>query len=46
VISKALAARVPRARYLVGLDAQAFAVAEALTPTAIKDLLVRKTMGL
>jgi NAD(P)-dependent dehydrogenase (short-subunit alcohol dehydrogenase family) len=46
VISKALTARVPRARYLVGLDAQAFAVAEALTPTAIKDLVVRKTMGL
>jgi NAD(P)-dependent dehydrogenase (short-subunit alcohol dehydrogenase family) len=46
VVGKALEVRVPRSRYLVGLDAQAFAWAEALTPTPIKDLLVRKSLGL
>jgi NAD(P)-dependent dehydrogenase (short-subunit alcohol dehydrogenase family) len=46
VVAKALEARVPRSRYLVGLDAQAFAWAQALTPTPVKDLLVRKSLGL
>jgi NAD(P)-dependent dehydrogenase (short-subunit alcohol dehydrogenase family) len=46
VVGRALTSRLPRARYLVGLDAQAFAWVEALTPTPIKDLLVRKSLGL
>jgi NAD(P)-dependent dehydrogenase (short-subunit alcohol dehydrogenase family) len=45
-IGRALTARSPRARYLVGIDAQFAAIADAVTPTGVKDLLVRKTLGL
>jgi NAD(P)-dependent dehydrogenase (short-subunit alcohol dehydrogenase family) len=38
--------RFPRARYLVGNDAQAAALAERFTPTFVKDLLTRQVMGL
>jgi hypothetical protein len=46
VITRALTASRLRPRYLVGLDAQACARVEALTPTPVKDLMVRKTLGL
>ena len=46
VIAGALSARAPRARYLVGYDAQALAAMERLTPTAVKDLVLRVALGL
>jgi NAD(P)-dependent dehydrogenase (short-subunit alcohol dehydrogenase family) len=36
----------PRARYLVGVDAQAAALAGAVTPTFVRDLLTRRLVGL
>lgn len=46
VIAGALTTRFPRARYLVGYDAQALALMEQVTPTAIKDRVTRLMMGL
>ena len=46
VVVKALTARFPAARYLVGYDAQLLALAEPLTPTALKDWISRLTLGL
>jgi NAD(P)-dependent dehydrogenase (short-subunit alcohol dehydrogenase family) len=45
-ISAALTSRWPRARYLVGYDAQAFALWSSLTPTEVKDHIVRRVMSL
>lgn len=46
VIVRAVTSRRPRARYLVGADARAFALADALPPTAIRDRVKRLTLGL
>jgi NAD(P)-dependent dehydrogenase (short-subunit alcohol dehydrogenase family) len=46
VIGRALTARAPRARYLVGYDAQALALVERVTPTTVKDLVTRLGLGL
>lgn len=46
VIARALSARAPRARYLVGADAQLLALGNRLTPTPVKDALSRLTLGL
>ncbi len=46
VIAHALEARLPRARYLVGYDAQALALVERVTPTSVKDLVTRLGLGL
>jgi NAD(P)-dependent dehydrogenase (short-subunit alcohol dehydrogenase family) len=46
VIARALTARVPRARYIVGIDAQMLALGDRLTPTPVKDLMSRLTLGL
>jgi len=46
VIGRALGSPLPRARYLVGYDAQALALAQSLTPTAVKDRVIRLTLGL
>ncbi len=46
VIADALGTRVPRARYLVGLDAQAAVIADRLAPTFVRDRLFRLTLGL
>lgn len=46
VIGRALDSPIPRARYLVGYDAHALALGHRLTPTAVKDLVSRFTMGL
>ena len=45
VIAGALAAAHPRPRYLVGADAQAMALASRLTPTPLKDRVLRFTFG-
>jgi NAD(P)-dependent dehydrogenase (short-subunit alcohol dehydrogenase family) len=41
VIAGALTTRFPRARYMVGLDARALLLADTLTPTPIKDFMMR-----
>ena len=46
VIAGAVSARHPRARYLVGYDAQALAAMEVLSPTVIKDRVIRLVLGL
>jgi NAD(P)-dependent dehydrogenase (short-subunit alcohol dehydrogenase family) len=46
VIVDALTARSPRSRYLVGLDAQAMLLAQRLTPTFVKDRVVRFGLGI
>jgi len=46
VIAHAVATRRPRARYLVGVDAVALATVDRLTPTAVKDRVLRLTLGL
>ena len=46
VIAGAVASSRPRARYLVGYDAQAMALADRMTPTALKDRVMRLALGL
>ncbi len=46
VIAAALTTRLPRTRYLVGYDAQALALWSSLTPTQVKDRIVRLVMSL
>jgi NAD(P)-dependent dehydrogenase (short-subunit alcohol dehydrogenase family) len=46
VIGAALDARTPRARYLVGLDAQGIAIADRLAPTFLRDRVLRLALGL
>jgi NAD(P)-dependent dehydrogenase (short-subunit alcohol dehydrogenase family) len=46
VIADALEARSPRARYLVGPDAQALALIDQVTPTVVKDRVTRWVLGL
>ncbi len=46
VIGGALTSRIPRSRYLVGLDAQAMLLTQTLTPTAIKDRIIRLGLGI
>lgn len=46
VIGAALTTRLPRTRYLVGYDAQALALWSSLTPTQVKDRIIRITMSL
>jgi NAD(P)-dependent dehydrogenase (short-subunit alcohol dehydrogenase family) len=46
VIVGVLSSRSPRARYLVGYDAQALALVEQLTPTMVKDRVTRWMLGL
>jgi NAD(P)-dependent dehydrogenase (short-subunit alcohol dehydrogenase family) len=46
VIAGAVQGRNPRARYLVGLDAQLMALSDQLTPTMIKDRVFRLALGL
>ncbi len=46
VIASALTTRLPRTRYLVGYDAQALALWSSLTPTQVKDRIVRLVMSL
>lgn len=46
IIATALTTRLPRARYLVGADAQALALVERLTPTSVKDRVTRLVLGL
>lgn len=46
VIVRALQSKRPKARYLVGRDAQAIAFYDRLVPTAVKDRLTRLATGL
>ena len=46
VIASAIDSSAPRARYLVGLDAQAMNLADSLTPTFIKDRAMRLVLGI
>ncbi len=46
VVAKAIAGKNPRARYLVGYDAQFLAAVERLAPTLVKDRVSRLTLGL
>ena len=46
VVAGALSSRSPRPRYLVGQDAQLLALADQLTPTRVKDLVTRLSLGL
>jgi NAD(P)-dependent dehydrogenase (short-subunit alcohol dehydrogenase family) len=46
VIVGALTSPAPRARYLVGLDAQAIVLSQELVPDAVKDRVMRLVLGL
>jgi NAD(P)-dependent dehydrogenase (short-subunit alcohol dehydrogenase family) len=46
VIGHALTTRIPRARYLVGADAQLINLADTFTPTAIRDRILRIGLGI
>lgn len=46
VIGKALTARAPRARYLVGPDARGIAATQSLVPTGVRDRIARVLTGL
>ncbi|MCU1498220.1 MAG: putative oxidoreductase [Acidimicrobiales bacterium] len=46
VVATALTTSLPRPRYLVGVDAQAMLLAERLTPTFVKDRVIRLGLGL
>jgi|SRR5271166_2979936 len=46
VIGRALTVSAPRARYLVGRDAQAVAMSQPLIPTWIRDRVTRLVIGL
>ena len=46
VVAGAVAARNPRTRYLVGLDAQWTSLADRFTPTLIQDRVIRTALGL
>ena len=46
IIARAMSSPNPRARYLVGMDAQMINLAEQLTPTAVKDRVSRFALGI
>lgn len=45
-IADVLGSRLPRSRYLIGLDAQALNITSRLTPTAVQDRVMRLVLGL
>jgi NAD(P)-dependent dehydrogenase (short-subunit alcohol dehydrogenase family) len=46
LVGKVMAGRATRARYLVGYDAQLLNLTNRMTPTPVKDLVSRITLGL
>jgi len=46
VIAGAIESRLPRDRYLVGLDAQAMRLGDRLTPNLVQDRVLRLVLGL
>jgi NAD(P)-dependent dehydrogenase (short-subunit alcohol dehydrogenase family) len=46
VIAGAIESRLPRDRYLVGLDAQALRLGDRLTPNMVQDRVLRLVLGL
>lgn len=45
-IARALTSPIPRARYLVGYDAQALALVDRVVPTIVRDTVERLALGL
>jgi hypothetical protein len=45
-VVRAITTRIPRERYLVGLDAQALSVVTRLTPTIVRDTVTKLGLGL
>ena len=46
VVGRAMTAFLPRARYLVGYDAQLLLLAERFVPTVVRDRITRFVLGL
>jgi hypothetical protein len=46
VIAGAIESRSPKARHLVGYDAQAVVLADRLVPTMVRDRITRIALGL
>lgn len=46
IIARAMTSRVVRARYMVGIDAYALSALQRMTPTPIKDRLIRMGLGI
>jgi len=46
VVERALTARRPRPRYVVGVDARGMILAQAVLPTRVFDRIMRRAMGL
>jgi NAD(P)-dependent dehydrogenase (short-subunit alcohol dehydrogenase family) len=46
LVARIMGSPAPRARYLVGNDAQAIALTDLFTPTFVQDFVTRKIMGL
>ncbi len=46
LIASIMGNRMPRARYLIGVDAQVAAITERTTPTFLKDFVARRVLGL
>ncbi len=46
IVVRAITTRIPRQRYLVGLDAQALSVVQRLTPTIVRDTVTKLSLGL
>jgi NAD(P)-dependent dehydrogenase (short-subunit alcohol dehydrogenase family) len=46
VVERALTARRPRSRYVVGVDARGMILAQAVLPTRVFDRIMRRAMGL
>ena len=46
VIAGVLSSRAPRARYLVGIDANLLALTDRFTPTMVKDRVTRLGLGI
>jgi len=46
VVGRAMTAFLPRARYLVGCDAQLLLLAERFVPTVVRDRVTRLVLGL
>lgn len=46
VIASAIDSRSPRARYLVGIDAQFLNLVDTVTPTVVKDRVTRLVLGI
>jgi NAD(P)-dependent dehydrogenase (short-subunit alcohol dehydrogenase family) len=46
IVVRAMKARAPRSRYLIGSDAQLLTISQQVLPTPVRDFMARRTMGL